>query len=83
MYSTVHNGEVLDWKFKRMKSGAAYNFSVGHFFLGQIFKLRSGWSAVSWCNPDCLKGFRAVDGFKDRHAAADYLLRVCGMSMRN
>ncbi len=77
MYSTVENGEVLDWHFKRSKANEfQYTFWIGEATLvGQIFKMsRNRWSAVS---PYPMEGdLHHIDGFASRHDAAEFLLRI-------
>lgn len=79
MISTVLDGKVLDWHFKK-QNDFTYTFYIGYdedqVLLGQIFKMSpTQWSAVSW-----VEGVKApynnVDGFRSRYYAASYLNEI-------
>ncbi len=78
-YSIVHQGEVLDYRYLPSHGPdqelMAYNFYIGENFLGQIFKVRTAWAAVAWGK---CQGLPLVHGFKTRHHASDYILKVTG-----
>jgi len=46
MMSTIVNGKVLDWKFKKGGQDFITVFYVGDIYVGQIFKMSHGWSVV-------------------------------------
>jgi hypothetical protein len=82
MYSTIHDGKVLDWHFRKTglepdkKDRYAWNFYIGDIFIGQIFPMpRNRWSAVPW-HTQCPYG--SLEGFSTRHDACEYMLRACG-----
>ena len=72
MYSEIVDGKVLDFHYKPMKIHHGYIFYIGHILVGQIFYITKTWSAVS-THPCTLC---PVDGFKTRHAAAQFLLKI-------
>jgi hypothetical protein len=78
MYSTVWNGEVLDWRFKIRKVDTL--FYIGEIFIGHIFKIsENNWSAVGKTpNKLC-----PVPGFGSRHYAANFLLKLEGYDGRD
>lgn len=67
LISTIIDGKVLDWSFKKFEYG--YNFYIGDKLYGQIFKQSTGWSAVPY---EKSLGF-PVDGFKTRYTAANFI----------
>ncbi len=70
--STIYNGEVLDWHFKKGGQDFIYNFYIGDILIGQIFHIKKSWDAVSWYpNNVC-----PVNGFRTRYDAAEFLLRL-------
>jgi hypothetical protein len=81
-YFSIVDGKVLDWKWKQSKhQDFVWRFYVGDTFVGQVFRsrvrTRTHWCAVAW--GDCPNGLRRVDGFRTRHDAAEYMLRVTGL----
>jgi len=75
VHSAIVNGEVLDYHYKAMTHiDRSYDFYVGDIFLGQVFKFRTGWKAVSMKVP-CPYG--VVGGFKTRYDASEFILQVC------
>ena len=65
MYSSIVDGKVLDWSWKKRDIDTL--FYVGDIFIGQLFNSgRAGWSAV-YKEPT---GLGCVDGFKTRYAAS-------------
>jgi hypothetical protein len=76
MNSLVVNGKVLDYKFKKTVDGI-YAFYIGDILIGQAFKMRRDWSAVSIICERMSK----VDGFKTRIRAADYMLKLQGYAV--
>lgn len=70
-YSSVVNGKVLDWSWKRRKQDTV--FYIGDKIVGQLFYLRSGWSAVHTL-PSTTGG--PVQGFRSRIAASMYLEQI-------
>lgn len=76
MYSHIVNGEVLDFKFKKLKTSDSgliiYVFFIGHIRLGSIHKLGKSWCAVSvFPNDIC-----PVRGFRTRLDAGELLLTL-------
>lgn len=71
MISSVVDGKVLDWHWKRREIDEL--FFVGDRYIGQVFNMgRGGWSALHR-NPQSTIGL--VDGFKTRYAASRFLLK--------
>ena len=79
MYSVIVDGEVLDFKYKRARQSVLtfrYVFYIGDILIGQIFNHgKLGWYAVSDYKPNPI-GY--VGGFKTRHDAAEFLLKLNG-----
>ena len=73
MYSVIVDGNVLDFKYKRGFE-FSYAFYIGDILIGQVFNMGRHWSGVSW-EPHPLG---AVSGFKTRHDAAEFLLKLNG-----
>lgn len=70
MYSSIVDGKVLDWRWKKRDVDTL--FYVGDIFIGQLFNNgRNGWSAV-YKDPT---GLGCVDGFKTRYAASQFMLK--------
>lgn len=75
MYSCIVEGQVMDFNYKKLTE-IAQAFYIGHIYVGQVFKMRRGWTAVSaTSNP-----YGPTVGFKSRYYASDYLLKVGGYS---
>jgi len=72
MMSTIVNGKVLDWKFKKRKVDTV--FYIGDIFVGQIFKLSNTYSVVGK-TPNELS---PIDGLATRWQAAQLLLKMEG-----
>lgn len=70
-YSVVHEGKVLDYKFKKMNE-FTYSFWVGDIYLGQVFNMDTSWTAVT--RP--ATGFGPVNGFKTRVDACQFIIQV-------
>lgn len=70
MLSSVVNGKVLDWHWKKRQQD--YLFYVGDIYVGQLFNHgASGWASLHrGSNPVGL-----VEGFKTRYAASHFLLK--------
>jgi hypothetical protein len=79
MKSIVHNGKVLDFRYKRVTAlnFVAYDFYIGDIFLGQLFKDHNTWSAVAFGEVISVK-MRMAHGFRTRYAASEYILKVKG-----
>lgn len=85
MYSVIVDDKVLDFKYKRASKvlikkypilKRRHVFYIGNILIGQIFSSRNrGWSCVSDKEPNPLC---PVNGFKTRHDAAEFLLKVNG-----
>lgn len=74
MYSINVNGEIKDFRYKKVNHG--YTFYIGDTLIGQTFKMRNNsWSAVTWHTPD---KYGPVDGFNSRYSASEYMLKVSG-----
>ena len=72
MYSVVVDGKVLDMRYKKMEHNHGYVFYVGDIYVGQIFKTRNRWCAVS-SKPS--NGLCPLDGFRSRYHASEFLLK--------
>jgi hypothetical protein len=72
MYSSIVDGKVLDFYFKRQTEGT-YAFYLGNIFVGQVFHIGKSWSCVSQRTHNDLC---PVDGFRTRYHAAEMLLRM-------
>lgn len=75
----IHNGEVLDWHFKKGFQDFVQSFYVGTILMGQIFHDKLGWSAVSWFPNDVCP----VNGFRTRYDAAEFLLKLWRNHLKN
>ena len=73
IYSSVVDGKVLDWKFKRQQPHWVA-FYIGDILVGQIFKLNSGYTGVLYNSHQ----YNGIGGFRTRHDAATYLLFIGG-----
>ena len=73
-YSATVDGEVLDFRFKRLAEDHVA-FYIGDLSMGQIFKFPRYWSAV--CHGECK--MRMVKGFKTRLDAATFILESKGI----
>ena len=73
MYSTIVDGEVIDWRYKKLQKGH-YAFYLGDTLVGQVITSgrRLGWSVISNIR---LNEIGPVGGFKNRHYATEYLLQ--------
>lgn len=71
MFSVIRNGTVEDIKYVRRKQDTLVK--LGNTTIGQIFKLRSGYSVVVHGDTTML---RNVSGFKTRDACTEYCLRA-------
>jgi len=72
MLSKIVNGKVLDFKFKKLQNNH-HAFYIGDILIGQVFKMRSGWSSVIDFRPCVNVG--VVNGFKTRYSAVQYMLQ--------
>ena len=72
-YSTLEDGKVLGWYFKRCKvQNFRYIFYIGDIMVGQIFHVNDSWTATSpYPGP-----LNHCKGLKTRHDAAEFLLKV-------
>ena len=74
-YSVIINGEVLDYRFKKLQTGFHYAFYVGDIYVGQVFNMGKYWSAVAADgNSLC-----PINGFKNRLYACEILLKMRGL----
>lgn len=70
MISSVVDGKVLDWHWKKRQIDTL--FYVGDIYIGQLFyHKRSGWTALHK-NPN---NVNLVEGFKSRYSASHFLLK--------
>jgi len=74
MMSAIVDGKVLDFKFKNGGQDFLTLFYIGNIFVGQIFKMRHGWTVVGK-SPNVLS---PIDGIATRWQAAQLLLRMEG-----
>ena len=73
MHSLVVNGNVLDFKYKKIALG--YTFYLGDIYVGQIFKMRKHeWSVVG----KTPSNLTPVHGFGSRWHASEFLLKLEG-----
>jgi hypothetical protein len=73
-YSTIVNGEVLDWHFKPLGNSCLTAFYIGDIYVGQVANMgQGGWSAATGANPHSIM---PVNGFKTRTDAAIFLLKI-------
>lgn len=77
MYSVVHNGKVLDFKYKR-QNDFTVTFYLDDILIGQILKLEGKYSAVIWHEIPSNSARRHVKGFATRYDASTYMLEACG-----
>jgi len=73
MISTIVNGKVLDWHFKKRDMDTL--FYIGDIFIGHLFKIGPTWSIVGAHPTD---GLCPIDGFATRRDAAECLLTLEG-----
>ena len=76
MQSLVVNGKVLDFRYKKITDSISA-FYIGSIYVGQVFKMhKRAWSVVAKTpNKIC-----PVDGFARRRDAAEFLLKLEGLS---
>ena len=72
MFSAIINGKVLDYNYKKLQENH-YLFKVGDISIGQVFKMKFGWSAVVTYPSSISVG--VVEGFKTRTSASQYMLQ--------
>jgi len=72
MMSTIVNGKVLDWHFKKRTVDTV--FYIGDIFVGQIFKVANTYSVVGKTPHD----LSPINGLATRWQAAELLLRMEG-----
>jgi hypothetical protein len=73
VYSSIVDGKVLDWKFKRAMPHVV-SFSIGNIHIGQIFKINNSYTGVLRNGHQ----YNGIGGFRTRHDAAAYLLFIGG-----
>jgi hypothetical protein len=78
MKSTIVDGAVLDWRFKK-RNAFTFAFYIGDIFVGQIFKMRRRWSVVGK-SPNILC---PIDGLASRADAAELLLKLEGFTKKH
>lgn len=79
MNSSIVDGKVLDWKYKKTSQEFITNFFIGDIFIGQIFKMGNIWSCVSFHTTNATtSALCPMNGFKTRYHAAVCLLKLCG-----
>jgi len=71
-YSVCYKGKVLDYSYKKLQN-SHYAFYIGDIYIGQLFNTGSFWSCVS-NKPEKIPD--PYDGFKTRHYAAQFLLKI-------
>lgn len=70
MISSVINGKVLDWHWKKRETDSL--FYVGDIYIGQLFNRGiCGWTALR-----TLPSVELVEGFKTRYAASNFLIKT-------
>ncbi len=75
MYSLIHDGQVLDYRFKKHLE-FSYLFFTGDLYQGQVFNTKRGWSALA--DRSVSKTVQLVKGFRTRLDAAEYILQANG-----
>jgi len=70
-HSSVINGKVVDWYYKKNEVQDCTNFYIGEQFIGQIFKDGKDYHAVSWVNAG-----NKVHGFRTRANATCWLAEL-------
>ncbi len=80
LLSKIVNGKILDYNYKKLQENQ-YAFYIGDILIGQVFKMRSGWSSVINFRPCITVG--VVDGFKTRYAASAYMLQCIDLEKKN
>lgn len=70
MYSEIVEGKVLDFHFKKRETDTL--FYIGNILIGQLFKHKRSWCAVS--SFENMNG--PIYGFANRLYAAEYLLKI-------
>lgn len=79
-YFAIVEGEVLDWRYKAHDDTGSYLFYVGDILVGELSPMHcrstKSWSAIGH---GAVNGLRLVTGFRTRHDACEYLLRVTGL----
>lgn len=78
--SIIYKGEIVDFKFKQHKR-QPYHYSFWltptkgkDIIMGQVFKLQTGWTAVSYKAHE----MNNISGFKTRTDAAEYIVKLQG-----
>lgn len=73
MYSITIDSKVLDYNYKKLDD-FTYAFYVGDIYIGQVFRMKKYWTAVSGKPCDICP----VEGFKNRLYASQFLLKLEG-----
>lgn len=70
MLSSIVDGKVLDWNWKRRETDTL--FYIGDNYIGRVFYMgRAGWVALH-------RDYNSIglaEGFKTRYAASHFLLK--------
>ena len=74
MYSTVYQGKVHDWKYKKMTHNGWYAFYIGDIYVGQVVKKDrdNSWAVIS--SKPCIGN--GAEGFQNRYYASKFLLEI-------
>lgn len=81
MMSSVINGRVMDWSFKKIvleerPNHIIYNLYTGDILQGQISKSRFGWDAIPF---SVNRKIGLIFGFASRWRAAEFILQANGV----
>lgn len=71
LMSSVINGKVEDWNYKKHHTQDCISFYIGEQLIGCIFKIGKDYDAVSWVNEG-----NKVHGFRTRSNAACWLAEL-------
>lgn len=77
MYSVIHNGKVLDFKYEKHHKNCV-RFYIGDIFIGLIFTHDRKFSAVVYHDVRVQGVMRSVKGFASRYDASAYMLEATG-----
>jgi len=74
MLSTIYDGKVLDWSYKKMTIDDWYAFYIGDIYVGQVSKRDrdDSWTAISAESSVMFP----VTGFQTRYYASKFLIEI-------
>lgn len=77
MYSVVHNGRVLDFKYVKHQENCV-KFYIGDIFIGLIWSHDRKFSTTIYHSVRAEGTMRYVKGFATRYDASAYMLEATG-----